>query len=205
MEKERNWKWYSNEVNLLKDKLGMLVDSKIKNVVIGLNANKINTKSSCGGHSNKEILFPWVSCTPGNEPEFRWENEKKIKEKIIKKYNIISKNIFFPINKEAEMEYYRISKEASETKKYKEWYKKVDPFIDNMENILKEFYKQRESKMKIVIDRNIYAHAYFMVPGEKKEKSLRKNCSNNELRKELEEAQKEMSAFGKFLKEKYFD
>ncbi len=205
MNKNTKWIKITKKVNSLKDALGMPIDSKIKQVVIGLNANGITTTSSCGGHKNRGVLFPWVMCSPVNgKPKYRFNHEKIIWEKIIKKYNIVSKNIFWPKNKEAETEYYKLCLAAGETKKYKNWYKKLDLFIEEMRKILKEFYSNRDSEIKIVVDDKIFENALFSIPEEKLEMKLRKKLNNKHLLNLLVQTRKEMSAFAEFLKKRYF-
>ncbi len=48
------------EVDSIKDNCGMPIDSKIKELVIGLRANGITTEQSCEGHKNKGVPYPWV-------------------------------------------------------------------------------------------------------------------------------------------------
>ncbi|MFQ6084458.1 MAG: hypothetical protein ACE5WD_14030 [Candidatus Aminicenantia bacterium] len=48
------------EVKLIRDELGMPVDEAIKELVIGLHCCGIKTLSSCGGHLDRGLPYPWV-------------------------------------------------------------------------------------------------------------------------------------------------
>lgn len=56
----RNLKEVKKEVAQMRDSLGMGVDPKVKELVIGLRRWGINTLGSCQGHHNRASSFPWV-------------------------------------------------------------------------------------------------------------------------------------------------
>lgn len=107
---------------------------------------------------------------------------------------------------EAEREYHATCHKAGETKEYKEWYKKIEPFNKNMEKILEEFYKNRVGKaeIKIVLNTEVSENASYEAPGDKMEKRLRNNLTSKELLSKLKDAQKEMQLFAIFLKKRFF-
>ena len=58
--KPRNLEEVKREVKSLRDSLGMPVDAKIKDLVIGLRRWGINTSMSCEGHLKEGLPYPWV-------------------------------------------------------------------------------------------------------------------------------------------------
>ncbi len=118
-EQDIAWNEIRRQVDTITDRLGMPVDEEIKEVVVGLRANGINTVSSCGGHTDGDRLaFPWVCCAASDQPEFRFKDEENIKNAIAQKYSILATDIFNVENDSAQKDYYEMTRNAPETDEY---------------------------------------------------------------------------------------
>lgn len=200
------WNDIKNRVDQITDRLGMPVDDNIKDVVIGLNANGINTVASCGGHLDSDRLaFPWIGCAAANQPQYRYKDETQIKESIASRYNIRSNDIFNVGNDAAMNDYYIRAAKSGETEEYKKWDICNDPLEKKVSNIISEFYTHRIDvpEVKIAIG-TIYPGCLIEIP-DSDEQKWRNTLSENGLRDKIKEAQSEMSKFAYFLKLKYFD
>ena len=51
----------SQEINELADTFGMPMDSEIKELVIALRMNGVDTKLSCEGHADQCPPYPWIA------------------------------------------------------------------------------------------------------------------------------------------------
>lgn len=202
--KNKIWKDVRTQVDHLTDRLGMPVDQDIKSVVVGLNVNGINTVSSCGGHIDSDRLaFPWIGCAASSQPQFRFENEEKIKESIAQRYNIKPENIFDTSNPAAEKDYYDMTRNILETTEYAEWDKKNASLEKMVIECINEFYSQRKDSPTVRIAPGlIYPGCMIEIPDEN-EKKWRETLSENELKDKIREAQKEMEQFGAFLKAEF--
>jgi len=79
-EKEARIKDAEKQVNEITDRLGMPIDTEIKDAVVALNIWGVPTSQSCEGHLHKEgASFPWVEVY-APEPEGWKENEEKERE-----------------------------------------------------------------------------------------------------------------------------
>ncbi|MDP2864370.1 MAG: hypothetical protein Q8N73_01780 [bacterium] len=66
----RNLEEVRREVETIKDRLEEPIDSKIKDLVIGLRRWGIKTEASCQGHLLKGLPYPWVDVS--------WESTKDL-------------------------------------------------------------------------------------------------------------------------------
>jgi len=62
--KPRNLEEVRKEVERIRDKMGMPIDPKIKELVIGLRRWRIETLGSCEGHLEEGLPYPWVDIDP---------------------------------------------------------------------------------------------------------------------------------------------
>jgi|SRR3989344_2224190 len=150
--KETEWQCKLGEFGEVGDALGEGIDERIKETVAAFNLVGLNTYASCEGHLEWGIGAPWVDVQAEGEPDERFIGEKKIIEKIAKKYGITYEDVERANNKEAWVEAIKIFSENEETPESKAWSKK-----------------------------------------------------NERLRERLPRYQAEMSAFGEFLKDKFFN
>lgn len=86
-------------VNEITDNLGMPIDERIKNTLVGLLINNIETTGSCEGHKKDGEQFPWIDIeTP--EPDdwmsnstsletWKLANQKQVKklQKLLDEFN----------------------------------------------------------------------------------------------------------------------
>lgn len=63
-EKQRNWRTMAEYVDRIGDRLGMKVDTGIKDTVVVLNVFGTRTSQSCEGHIERGIAAPWVDFAP---------------------------------------------------------------------------------------------------------------------------------------------
>ena len=77
-----NLKQIRAKVKLIKDKLGKPIEKGIKELVIGLHHCGIETESSCEGHTNRGLPYPWVDIPYGFAEKLAkiigWQNRPKL-------------------------------------------------------------------------------------------------------------------------------
>lgn len=78
----KNLKQIKKEVGLIRDRLGKAVEEGIKELIIGLHCCGIPTKSSCGGHDNEGLPYPWVKISYDFAEKLAevvgWQNRPKL-------------------------------------------------------------------------------------------------------------------------------
>ncbi|MFA6430631.1 MAG: hypothetical protein WC229_03110 [Candidatus Paceibacterota bacterium] len=207
MNKKEIWDNISKQVDNLTDALGMSVDEKIKPVVISLNALGICTSSSCGGHfDDGRFLFPGIICEAFNKPEYRWTGEGEIIESIFDKYKIEPRQknmIFWPGNEAAENEYYERTRNVLETLEYFEWDRGNYFIAKKAFEIIKAFNEQGTHPEDIKISYGgMYPGCSIDIAGDD---LMLKTLTEDILKGKIIKAQKEMDAFGAFLKDTFFN
>jgi hypothetical protein len=80
-EKQKHWEILAAEVEGITDKLGLGIDSGIKESIVALKAYEFPTSQSCEGHLEGEhgLPYPWIEVY-APEPEGWKEDEEKQKE-----------------------------------------------------------------------------------------------------------------------------
>lgn len=194
-EKNKHWTNIKKQVDTITDKLGMPIDSEIRELIVGLNIFKFTTTLSCYGHirTNKErglrkiIITPYVIILAKSNKSI--ETRLNIAQEKYKKA-FTSKN-----ESETNLAYINYDKFM---------YTTSFPYYDSLtklSDLLTSFYKNRSSPYRAILTlsgspteikiRNAgYINQYF---------------SNMTLNKtQLNEYQKEFIDFGEFLKKEYF-
>jgi hypothetical protein len=206
--KGKIWRNISKQIDRLDDRLGMKIDPNIKGVVIGFNANRLPTKMSCGGHITKdrERAFPWVYFEAPNEPKYRFGGDKKLMNRLAKKYQIKSSDIFYQVNKLAAKEYWVavLKKKIPETKNYIHWTQKNKRLEHKVKSCLKAFYAQRKDKPEVRIELGPISPGSRIEVLDKYANKWKKNLSEKDFKSKIKESQKEMSLLADFLKVRFF-
>jgi len=206
MTKKEIWDDISRQVDNLTDTLGLPVDTKIKQVVVGLNSLGIYTYSSCEGHCDIDhISFPYVGSQMPSRPKYRYIDEEKIINNILDKYCIEPKEksiIFSPGNELAEKEYFDSVSHSLETLEYYKWDSSNYYLQKKVFEIISLFNSQSLHTKSIRI---IYGSVYPGCLIEIQNDDLMTETLPKELLKEkILEAQKEMNYFADFLKKSFF-
>ncbi len=77
-EKQTLRKKIEEEIGKISDKLGMKIDSEIKEAVIVLKLSGFETSMSCGGHVDRALPYPWIDIiAPGKKNVAYEELQKK--------------------------------------------------------------------------------------------------------------------------------
>ncbi|MEI6238239.1 MAG: hypothetical protein WCP15_01735 [bacterium] len=206
MNKEEYWKKILDSIEHLTDRLGMPVDQEIKEAVAGLNANGINTISSCGGHVDKDNqAFPWISCQAPNMPRYRYIDEENLLKIIADKFKIKPDEIFYYGNEKAEKEYYLMTHDVPSTKEYLEWDIKNIYLQKKVKDVLSGFYLGGKHTKDVKIEYGVVYPGCNINVTEADEELWKKSLSRDELNKKIKESQKEMEYFGAFLKDIYME
>lgn len=194
-EKTKQWENIRKQVDTITDKLGMPIDSEIRELIVGLNILTFTTTMSCFGHirANKErglrkmVIAPYVTILAKSNKTI--DTKLNIAQEKYKKA-FISKD-----EKEINLAYINYDKFM---------YTTSFPYYESLtklSDLLTTFYKNRPTPYRAILTlsgspieikiRNAgYINQYF---------------SNMTLkRKQLKEYQKEFIDFGKFLKKEYF-
>ncbi len=183
--KELLHKKAAEEVENLTDKLGKKIDSEIKEAVIALKMNDIETNGSCEGHENWGYPFPWVDVIA---PVMISDQYKK----LVKKH--ANKETLTPAEEEETLLLRnRLVSEEEE-------------ILGHLNSLLDEFYKNNAGENLIIIKK--YASFYRIQPlGADSFKAVgideKLTESETEKRKEfLNKTRNEMKRFVSFLNAK---
>jgi len=199
--KQKEWDEKLKNADRAVDGLGLEMDENIKEAVVALVSNGFNTVGSCGGHFEEEertARLPWIQFAYENEPTYRYVGEKEIREEIMSKYSLKSEREIFLSKTEAGKEYYSRTGDCENSPEWEAWSQKNEKLGKDISILLSEFYENRMSNCKMIIDRAY--PAWVICPDDK----ILENKSLEEQKEILLETQKEFDLFAKFLKEKYF-
>ena len=214
-DKEKEWEEIINNLEETEDKLGMKIDEGIKETVAAFQAHKLPTTQSCEGHIKEEGKpYPWIEVADTEKPEEQYIGENKVIQEIAKE-----KGISFDflkrywkahpedISREKRRALQEVVKKFSKdlknyTKEFKEWKRKNKELRKKAEKLIEEFYQEHNYSGTRIKIKDIGFRSRIISIDEK-EKSF-KDFTTEEKEEILEERQKEMDDFTKFLKDKYF-
>ena len=211
LDKKRQIIAIKQEIDNTCDRLGFPIDEPIKNTVVFLNALKITTNQSCGGHIDRGLPHPYIDIEPKNKPQ-RFINEHEIIEAIAQKYNTSidlieveggtfsgKENIYNIAYKEA----FKKWQESGETQEYIDWKLEEKNMFEKVKKLLMEFYHNRtvdeDVKLKFEHGRIHNGEKRFVIP--KQEFSTKEQKRRKKI---LLKTRKEMKDFTIFLKNKYY-
>ena len=85
-QKQKEWDEKLKNIDRTVDGLGLGMDENIKEAVVALVLNGLNTEASCGGHiEENEVRLPWGQIAAEGMPVYRYAGEKEIREEIMRK------------------------------------------------------------------------------------------------------------------------
>jgi hypothetical protein len=220
-EKEAAWVKEKQEVESIRDAMGMGIDEGIKEVVIALNLLGFKTAASCEGHVDENtghgLPFPWIDVMVDGEPEVRFENEEKIFSEVAQAHGLSVEEIKDGASHDAWMEVQHRLEKEDETQAYKNWWEenlklegRIRPFIEGFNK-----GKNVSDDVRIHVDgdriRNGPIYKSHQEGNETQGKWIKAVQGHTLSPSELAEAkerltarQEEMAAFMVFLKDSFF-
>ncbi len=185
------WKQIEQEVDSITDALGKHIDGGIRDAVIALKANQINTVGSCEGHAERRIPSPWIDVEGVDTPESL--QAKQILPELDEKINDIETE----------------DSEAAElndlyTRRHEAYYEAILPQLQEVEKVIQlldKFYATRA----VSEDRRLIINAIDnMGRIESQGSRIQAIRSDTDKQKKLDEYKEEMKLFADFLKNMFF-
>lgn len=211
-EKENRLNKIREEVDKIVDAVGMPIDPNIKETVVALMALEFPTTASCEGHlePGSGLGAPWVEIAAPNEPEERFVGEKEIYQKIAEKYGIPVDDVKRAKHFEAYTEAIKMASQNDETPEYKKWRQENQKLMNKVEDLLAEFYRNREVAPNIRLEIEKFEEGDFfrIHNGGEDYKTTTEKITEEQIKikeERLKQYQKEMQEFAEFLKKKYFE
>ena len=210
-EKETRIQDVEKQVDETADNLNMPIDEGIKETVVAFNIWNFPTSASCEGHTEEGIPAPWINVMALNKPEERYVNEEEVYRKTAEKYNISVEDVKRSINHDAWVEAVKELSKNDETEEYKNWYKKNKDLMEKAEDLLNEFYANREVESSVKLQIRKEAEGFRVHNGGEDYVPIvehRKKLSKEEekaLATRIVKYRVEMNDFAKFLKDKFLE
>ena len=174
-EKQEEWDKLRAEVDTIADANGKGIDKRVKEPIIGLTAHEFPTEQSCEGHLYSGAdPYPWIRV-----------------------------GVDIPKEKLQAMPEKTLIEDAKKT--MADYVEQNEKLRERLQPLVDEFNARRDVDQKIrieITDFNIYGHMIMKPVGAEYIKSLSEKGDEKE--KLMNEARKEMSEFGEFLKAKFF-
>lgn len=207
--KEIIWEQKLKELDEVTDGVVLGLDKHIKEVVADFNVNGFNTGQSCEGHTEQGFGAPWIRTEAPDQPEERSVNERKIYEKVARKYAVPYEDVKRDINHKAWLEAVKLCDKQDETPEYMAWKGQGRRLREKIKKFADEFYKDRDVdfKTKIRIPKISATGKIFIHNGGRDYNPVEnmKEKQKNGLEERLVKYREEMQAFGDFLKDKFFN
>lgn len=202
------WNAFALEVNGWGDGLGLPLDEGIKEVVIGLNLFQIITRQSCEGHLDWGRLYPWVDFQfDFNNTKFQ-EQRAQINEKIDSLEKILEEK--YP--QLSLREILELPEAEPLLQHYEErrlfWLnaeKEKLSCIKPLEDLLREFYRVHHCSYEtmLIIKKMNDDDYWYELASYTSQWQI--SLTSEQKAEKLLEYQKEMTAFGHFLKQKFLN
>lgn len=188
-EREQNWQTIASQVEQITDRLGKGVDERIKDLVVGLNVHQINTVQSCEGHLDWGTGAPWVDIESSDLGEL---------EQLLRETHKIadeSERLHIPPDEVEQLNERATTLQRDIVQRnLKERGKVMD--------LLHTFYQDR----RVPYERQLSLQSYGL--GRTRLEShgavLQQIAAPEQKLQKLQEYQEEMTAFARFLRDKYF-
>lgn len=194
-EKQQHWKEIQEQIEKTTDLLDKPIEDGIKETVIAFVANHVHTSSSCGGHLEDHLAFPYVHIKAGGEPKYRYDGEEKIVNEILQKFNLQEKNEIFSAG-EAESEYCAQTQDLPESQEYQIWKNKNTEEGEKLCALIEEYKTLKGEEM---------FHVCRAYPGYRLEAHEEKGEeTHEEKKKRIAFAQASFREITEFLKQRYF-
>ncbi|EKD23927.1 MAG: hypothetical protein ACD_81C00142G0004 [uncultured bacterium] len=195
------------------DRLGLEIDRNIIECVAVLNALKINTASSCGGHTEEgkgRLAFPYLYFEAPESPMYRFEGEMEVREEVAKKHSIAPEDVLREDPSIAKEFYKAIEERGSgESIEWKEWMMKNKELKERVMKLLVEFNTRRSEEDGVYLRfERIFPGSRIETIEREEDERLKRGVKKQEIPRvvvveKVLSAQKEMKAFEEFLKRKY--
>ena len=169
-----------------------------------------SSNQSCEGHDNSGLGAPWVSIEASGEPEERQIGEKEGYQDVAERYGITFEDVKRANNEAAWVEAIELSSKNEETSEYQDWKKENTKLRKKAEELVEAFYKDRtisDTAMRLEFE-NIGGGGTFRVHNGGEDYSGVREMTDEQkmgLAERLPKYRQEMEAFGKFLKERFFN
>lgn len=193
--KQEYWDEAQNNIEQISDLLGKPIEHGIKETIIALMVNGIHTSSSCEGHINEKISFPYVHIKAEGEPQYRYNSENEIVKDLLKKYHLNKMNEIFS-DENAENEYYSQTNGLTETTEYVIWNEKNNQEKYKLSQLIEEYCSAvgySKFRMRTVYP-SLRLEAHENIEGE----------TEDEKKQRVILAQEEFSKLTEFLKQRYY-
>lgn len=217
-EKELQWQQLVEQFKKETDKLGYEIEPGIFDVVVGLNANGINTRQSCEGHVDKGRITPWVDITvPKPQNAKKFIDQDIIQQEVADKFGVTIADVRgkgeTEIADRAREEANQRLEKQGYTPEYSGWIDEMKQLTEKAKAIVDEFNANRDiaEDVRIKIGDPISQSIYFegtIYNGGKDYRTVevsRSEQDKKELEQRLGRYREEMKAFADFLKGKFFE
>ena len=208
---QENWNQKMKAIEKIEDRLGKPVDEKIKEAVVALWAFDIPTSGSCEGHIEEGLPAPWIDIEALNRPEHRFVNEDAIYQTVAQKHNIPLERLKeedWEGDRETLIKLWDELGKQEETEEYKKWKEANEALGRRIEELLEEFYRDRNTEVSMRLNTQIYDAGSIvrLTSGEKDAKPSKEFSEEERIMAStrLPQYQSEFEAFKEFLKAKYF-
>jgi hypothetical protein len=98
-DKSAVWKRSQAEVERLTDALGKKIDSGIKETVIAIRAYGFPTQSSCEGHLDRALPYPWVEIYSPEPAQLDWRENDQLHDEWVTKNMQLQKQMLALLGK----------------------------------------------------------------------------------------------------------
>ena len=206
-EKQTAWDEMSEKIEQTTDALGKEIEPGIKDAVIASNLLGLHTSSSCEGHADRGMGAPWIQYRAERKPRERFIGQKEVLEAIFQKHGLaLPETIKWTEHPGLYDEWTSLASENGETEEYKAWCAQRDALAEKINNLLAEFYKERQvtSSAQLVVEAKRGVGSFRLHNGGDDFSGVKKLSKEQqqEFAKRLPTCQDEFSAFTKFLKKK---
>lgn len=190
-DKQKQWDTITATFQLVRDKLGKPIDHGIMETVVALNAFHIHTTASCEGHLQSGIAAPWVDISLKET-----DATKAIREEA----EMLWKTIML---KEENGQHTQADQLMM---KYRELIRRLQipagKDAEKLAELLSEYYQARQASF---LTRLIISSAALTYRLESQGATFQAILDEKQRAERLHAYQEEMSAFTKFLKNRYFE
>src|ERR1019366_1216693 len=85
-EKRKTWLQMLEKIERVRDALGFLIDTNIRETIVALNLSGMPTSASCEGHTDRGRGAPWITVEAQGRPRERFVGEDEIFQRTAQKY-----------------------------------------------------------------------------------------------------------------------
>lgn len=185
-----NWSTMRTYIDTIGDRLGMGIDEGVKDTIVALNLNGIETSQSCEGHLDRAIAAPWIDISVKQTSELTILHSQA----DLALNRAEQRELEGADEKELDSlysEYHRLSKEAG---------KAQIELVKKASALLSEFYAERKVTYDQMLVIQLQGRGGRIQPNGTPVQEIRDEAERTE---NLRLYQQEMAQFTEFLKKKY--